>query len=126
MDEGELGPFGNGLEGDLDPRLARVFHAAFPAPAHDDPLRPDDFEKLAAAFVLAAVEHTEAHAILAADARIGLRHQHRPRVGTPPLRDSIGGRDRIEYHLRPRLDAAYQCKTRHRSFCRASASLLSA
>src|SRR5229473_4374660 len=87
MDESEFCAFGNGLERDLDPRLAGVWHAAFPAPAHDDPLGRYDFEKLPAALVLGAVEHTQkAHAVAAANARIGLGHQHRPRVGTPPMR----------------------------------------
>src|ERR1700735_115298 len=115
MDEGKFGAFGNGLKRDFDPRLAWIFRAAFPAPAHDDPLRPGDFEKLAAALVLGVVEHTEAHAIATADARIRLRHQHRSRVGAPPSRDALRGSDGIEDDLRPRLNAAYQRETRHRA-----------
>src|ERR1700677_2141427 len=122
MHEDEFCPFANRLERDLDPRFARVLRPARPAPAQDDPSRPDDFEKLAAALVLGAVELTEAYAIAAADARIGLRHQHGSRVGTPPLRDSIGGRDCIEYGLRPRPDAAYQRETRHGPFLPPSGS----
>src|SRR5476649_2673111 len=100
MNKGKFRAFGNDLERDLDARLAGVLHAAFPPPAHDDPLRTDDFEKLAAALVLSGVEHTEANAIAAPDARIGLRHEHRTGVGAPPLRDSLGGRDGIEDDLR--------------------------
>src|SRR5258708_15770292 len=126
MGESKFGALGNGLERDFDPRLARVFHAARPAPAHDDPIRPDELEKFAAALVLTRVEQTKPHTITAANTRIDLRDQHRTGVGAPPMRDALGRCDGIEYDLRPRLDAAYQRETRHRSFRRASSSLLSA
>src|SRR5579862_5558203 len=108
MGQGEFGTLCNGFERDLDPRLARVFHAAFPAPAQDDALRPQNLEKLAAAFVLGAVEHPETHPIAAPDARIGFRHEHGPRVWPPPVCDTFGRGDRVKDYLRSCLDVPYE------------------
>src|SRR5580698_8852059 len=127
MCEGQVGTVRRGAQRDLNTRLAWIFQAAFPAPAHDDPLRRVDFEKLTAALVFGAAQRPEAQAIEASDPRISLRDQHRSRIGAPPLRDALGGCDGIEDDLRPRLNAPYQRETRHRrAFVRASASLITA
>src|ERR1700730_4862974 len=48
MGESNLGALGNGPERDLDPRLVRVFLAAFPTPTHHHPFGPYDLEIFAA------------------------------------------------------------------------------
>src|SRR5713101_5726992 len=96
MCEGQFRAFGDCAEPDLDARHAGVFLAAFPTPTHCDAFGPDEFEIFAAALVLGAVEHAEAHAVAAAHAYVRLRQKHRPRVRTPPLRDAFGRGDSIE------------------------------
>src|ERR1700691_68541 len=126
MRERDLGALGNGLERDLDARLVRVFFAALPTPAHYDPFGSYDIEKFAAAFVLAAVEFAEAHAVAATLARIGFRNQHRPRIRTPPLRNTLRSRHRVEHDRGPRLDSAHKSQARHAPLLRNSASVRSA
>src|SRR5579863_1595249 len=126
MREGDFGAFGNGPKPDLYARFAGVFHAAFPPPAHDDPLGPHDLEEFAAALVLGAVEHAKAQAIAATDARIGFRQKHGAGVGTPPMRDAFGGRDRVEDNRNPGPDTEHKREAGHRPVPRASASLFSA
>src|SRR5258707_15120162 len=126
MCEGQFRAFGDCAEPDLDARHAGVFLAAFPTPTHCDAFGPDEFEIFAAALVLGAVEHAEAHAVAAAHAYVRLRQKHRPRVRTPPLRDAFGRGDSIENDRRPRLDATHERERRHRPFLRASPSLASA
>src|ERR1022692_5154188 len=121
-----LRSFGNDLQHNLHARLIRILNAAFPAPAHHQPLRAYHLEIFAAAFVLRAVERTETHAIAAALARIRLRDQHRTGIGAPPLRDAFRGRHRVENDRLSCLDPPHKCKARHRSLPRASASLRSA
>src|SRR5467141_1139040 len=96
MRNGELGPLGDGAKPELDKRLAGIRDAARPAPGHAQPLGPHDFEIFAAALMLAAVEHTEAHAETATNLRIELRYQHGTRIGPPPAGDPFWCCERIE------------------------------
>src|SRR5271169_4507532 len=106
MGEGELGALGDYAKVDLDKRLAGILIAR-PAPAHRQPLRPDNLAIFAAAFMLAAIEHAEADPEAAADAHIGLRQQHRAGVGSPPASDAFRRGERIEHDRRPCRDPAY-------------------
>src|SRR5258708_36321735 len=103
MSECEFGPLGNGAKPDLDKRLAGIFDAARPAPAHAQPLGLHDFEIFAAALMLAAVEHAEADPEAAADPRLGLRHEHGAAVGAPPAGDAVRRGERVEDDRGPRL-----------------------
>src|SRR5438270_137709 len=113
MGEGELGALGNGAQVDLDARLAGIL-AARPAPAHRQPARSFDLEIFAAALVLTAVEHAEAHAEAAADARVGLGEQHRAVIGPPPAGDTLRRGERVEDDRWPRLDPAHESEAGHR------------
>src|SRR5258705_13298180 len=88
MCEREFGPLDNGAKPDLDKRLAGIFDAARPAPAHAQPFGLHDLEILAAALMLAAIEHAEAHPEAATNPGDSLRHNHGAAVGAPPARDS--------------------------------------
>src|SRR5471032_256609 len=71
MSEGELRPSINRSQVDLDTRLFARFlglAAPGPTPAHDQTSGLDDFDILAAALMLGAVEHPEPHPEAAARA----------------------------------------------------------
>jgi hypothetical protein len=78
MGQGELGALGDYAKVDLDKRLAGILIAR-PAPAHRQPLRPDNLAIFAAAFMLDGSEHAEADPEAAASS------------GSPALLDSIRG-----------------------------------
>src|SRR5215208_7257897 len=74
MRECEFGPLSDGAKLDLDKRLAGIFDAVGPAPAHAQPFGLHDLEIFAATLVLASVEHAEAYAEAATNLGVGLRH----------------------------------------------------
>src|SRR5271156_1150746 len=108
MCECEFGPLGNGAKPDLDKRLEGIFGAARPPPTHAQPLGPHDFEILAAALMLASIEHAEAYLEAATDLRVGHRHKHRAAAGAPPAGDAFRRGERIEDNRWPRLDPAHE------------------
>src|SRR5262245_28900800 len=111
MREREFGPLGNGAKPDLDKRLAGIFDAARPAPAHAQPFGLHHLEILAAALMLASIEHAEAHPEAAADLRVRLRHKHGAAIGSPPAGDALGCRECIEDNRGPCFDPADKRQT---------------
>ncbi len=127
MGEGEFGSLDDGAKIDLDPRLAGIFDAAGPSPAHDQPLGLHDFEILAAALVLAAVEQAEAHAEAAADLRTSVSASSTgPASGPHQLRDAFRRGQRLEHDRRPGRIRRTSVRLVIVSLFLASASLLSA
>src|SRR5579863_62160 len=100
-------------QNDLDPRLAGIGAAHYPAPGQNDASRWLDYQKLTAALVLRVIQLAEAQAILPTDARIGFRHKNRARIRAPPVRYAVRRRDGVKHDLRRRLDVAYESKTGH-------------
>src|ERR1700761_1163473 len=89
------------------------FAAMRPPPAHDQTRRLVDFKILASAFMLAAVQHPEAHPKASAHANIGFRHQYRPVVWSPPAGDPNGGGQGVEYYRGARGDLPHQGQSGH-------------
>src|ERR1700683_815428 len=114
MGESQQGTFRNRAKFDLDERLAGVRATVYPSPTHRESFGPFDREIFAAAFMLAAVEQTEADPEASADTRIGLGHQHGAGVRTPPARDTLRGGECIEDNRRPRSDPAHESEAGHR------------
>src|ERR1700689_1502102 len=109
-------------QSNLNPRLAGIGAAHYPAPGQDDASRWIDYQKLTAALVLCVIQLAEAQAILPTDARIGFRQKNRARIRAPPMRYAVGRRDCVEHDFWRRFDATHESKTGHYFLLRASNS----